>query len=82
MQVHTIMKIPCRPTLDCVSSLDIDYMHGSRGRRGLGVQNMHMENHKDVGFLMNTGMDFPVKSQSYPASNQCWAIIGQPPKIH
>ena len=41
-----------------------------------------LENHKAVGFLRNTGMDPPGKSQSNPASIQCQAIIGPPTKHH
>ena len=38
------------------------------------------EKNKNVGFLCNTGPGSPEKSQSYQASNQCWAIIGPPAK--
>ena len=40
-----------------------------------------LKNHKNVGFLSNTGPD-PLKSQSYQASIQCWATIGSPAKRH
>ena len=32
---------------------------------------------KNIGILSSTGPD-PLKSQSYQASIQCWAIIGPP----
>ena len=38
-----------------------------------------LKNHKNIGFLNNTAPD-PLKSQSYQASIQCWAIIGMPEK--
>ena len=40
-----------------------------------------LENHKNIGFLSNTGPD-PLKSRSYLASIQYWAIIGMPAKRH
>ena len=38
-------------------------------------------NHKNIGFLSNTGSD-PLKNRSYQASIQCWTIIGTPAKRH
>ena len=40
-----------------------------------------LENHKNIGFLSNTGPD-PRKWQSYQASIQCRVIIGTPAKRH
>ena len=40
-----------------------------------------LKNHKNIGFLSNTGSD-PLKNCSYQASIQCWAIIGTPAKRH
>ena len=40
-----------------------------------------MKNHKNIGFLSNTGLDSR-KWQSYQASIQCWVIIGTPVKHH
>ena len=37
------------------------------------------ENHKNIGFPSNIGLD-PLKSQSYQANIQCWAIIVLPAK--
>ena len=37
-------------------------------------------NHKNIGFLSNTGPDPHKKSQSYQASVQCLVIIGPPMK--
>ena len=47
-----------------------------KGDRGSGPP---LKNHRNIGFLRNTGPD-PEKSQSYQASIQCWAIIGTPAK--
>ena len=41
----------------------------------------HPENHKIIGFPNNIDMDL-LKSQSYQASIQWWAIIGTPAKRH
>ena len=46
-------------------------------QRGQGGQTPSLKNHKNIGLLRNTGPD-PLKSQSYQASIQCWAIIGLP----
>ena len=55
-------------------------MRGSRGGdRGSGPH--PLENHKDIGFLSNTGPDHE-KSQSYQASIQSWVVIGMPVKRH
>ena len=35
------------------------------------------KNHKNIGFLSNTGLE---KSQSHQSRIQCWAIIGPPAK--
>ena len=40
-----------------------------------------LKNHQNIGFPGNTGPD-PLKSQSYQASIQCWAIIGMSAKRH
>ena len=56
----------------------IIHMHGSRGG---GTGRIPLENHKNKGFLGNTGPD-PEKSQSYQARIQCWAIIGPQVKHH
>ena len=61
--------------------LCIKSMHGSRGGgggRGSGPP-PPMKNHKDIGFLSNTGPD-PLKN--HKACSQCWAIIGLPAKHH
>ena len=42
------------------------------GDRGSGPP---LKNHKNIGVLRNTGLGL-LKSQSYQASIQCWAIIG------
>ena len=39
------------------------------------------ENHKNIGFPSNIGLD-ALKSRSYQASIQCWAIIVLPAKRH
>ena len=53
--------------------------HWSGGRGDTGVRTP-LENHKNIGFLSNTGPD-PL-TQSYQASIQCWAIISPPAKRH
>ena len=40
-----------------------------------------LKNHKNIGFLSNTGPD-PLKNHSYQARIQCSAIIGPPAKRH
>ena len=40
-----------------------------------------LKNHKNIGFLCNTGPD-PEKSQNYQARMQSWVIIGTPAKRH
>ena len=50
---------------------------GSNGGRGSGPP---LKNHENIGFLSNTGPDPLKKSQSYQASDECWAIIGPPVK--
>ena len=57
-------------------------MFGSRG--GTGVQPPPpLKNHKNIGFLSNTGLD-PLKTTKLPsqADLQCWAIISTPAKRH
>ena len=50
-------------------------MHGSRGGT-VGPESPSLKNHKNIGFLSNTGPD-PLKiSQSCKASMQCWALSG------
>ena len=49
--------------------------------RGSGHPTPPLKNHKNIGFLNNTAPD-PLKSQSYQASIQCWAIISTPEKRH
>ena len=54
--------------------------------RGVGVgwdrgSRPPLKNHQNIGFPGNTGPD-PLKSQSYQASIQCWAIIGMSAKRH
>ena len=60
-----------------------NFMRGSRGgNRGSGPP---LKNHKNIGFLSNTGPDslkFTKKSQSYQVSIQCWAISGTPANRH
>ena len=51
------------------------YLRGSKGVR------TPLKNHKNIGFLSNTGPD-PLKSQSYQASIQCWIIIGTSAERH
>ena len=48
------------------------------GDRGSGPP---LKNHKNIVFPSNFDPD-PLKSQSYQASIQCWAIIGTPAKRH
>ena len=55
------------------------HMGGSRRGRGSGPTPLTLNNHKNIGFLSNTGPN-PLKSQSYEASTQYWAIIGPPAK--
>ena len=55
-------------------------MGGSKG--GTGGPDLPLKNHKDIGFLSNTGLDPPEKSQSHQASIQFWATIGPPTKRH
>ena len=52
-------------------------MHGSIG----GPDPPPLKNHKNIGFLSNTGPD-PLKKNSFQVSIQCWAIIGTPAKRH
>ena len=54
-------------------------MGGSRGGWGTGGPDPP-ENHKNIGFLSNTGPD-PLKNR-YQASIQFLAIIGKPAKRH
>ena len=42
---------------------------------GTGGPDPPLKNHKNIGFLSNTGPVPQKKSQSYLASIQCWAII-------
>ena len=53
-------------------------MGGSREGRGSGPP---MKNHKNIGFLCNTGPD-SLKNHSYQSSIQCWVIISQQAKRH
>ena len=53
------------------------YMRGSR--EGQGVRSP-LINHKNIGFLSNTGPDPHKNSQSYKASVKCLAIIDPPVK--
>ena len=55
--------------------------HGRIQRGGGGPDPPPLKNHKNKGFLSNTGPD-PRKWQSYPASIQCQVIIGTPAKRH
>ena len=48
---------------------------------GVGGWTPSLKNHKKSGFLAIL-IGIPWKSQSYPASIQCWAIIGPPVKHH
>ena len=48
---------------------------GNRGSRP------HLKNHKNIGFPSIIGPD-PLKSQSYQATIQCWAIISTQAKCH
>ena len=54
-------------------------MRGSRGGGGQGVRTS-LKNHKNIGFLSNTGPDPLKKTQRYQARFQYWAIIGPPAK--
>ena len=45
------------------------------GGGGQGVRTTPLKNHKNIGFPSNIDPD-PLKSQSYQASIQWWAIIG------
>ena len=57
-------------------------MRGSRGGGGGGRgSGPPLKNHKNIGFLSNTG-SIPWNSQSYEAIIQWWAIIGKPAKRH
>ena len=40
-----------------------------------------LENHKNLGFLSNTGPD-PLKITKLPSQHSIWAIIGTPAKRH
>ena len=40
------------------------------------------EKSQNIGFHINTGLDFLKKAQGYSASIRCWAIIGTPAKRH
>ena len=55
-------------------------MCGSGGRQGVRPP-PPPENHKNIGFSSNIDPD-PLKSQSYQASIQWWAIINTPAKCH
>ena len=55
-------------------------MGGSRGRDRGSRPPFPLKNHKNIGFLSNTGPDPLKKLQSYKASIQCWVIIGPPAK--
>ena len=48
------------------------------GTRGSGPP-PPLKNRKNIGFSSNTG-PVPLKTRSYEASIQCWAIIGTPAK--
>ena len=56
------------------------YADPEGGDRGSGPP-PPLKNHKNIGFLRNTGPGL-LKSQGYQASIQCWAIIGPPGKCH
>ena len=58
-------------------SYTTNIMCGSRGG-DRGFETL-LKNHKNIGFPSNTCPD-PLKSHSYQASIQCWAIIGTPAK--
>ena len=47
---------------------------------GPGVRTRPLKNQKNIGFLSNFLSGSSIKSQSYQASIQCWAIIGTPAK--
>ena len=81
----TVRKRYSRPTTSqqeankskATSSLSLSLsMGGSRGGHGVRTP-PPLKNHKNIGFLNNTAAD-PLKSQSYQASIQCWAVIGTP----
>ena len=55
-------------------------MCGSRGEGGRW-SGPPLENHKNIGFLAIL-VPIPLKSLSYQASFQFWAIIGTPAKRH
>ena len=41
-----------------------------------------LKNHKNMGFLRNTGPDLLPKNQPDQPGIRCWAIIGPPAKYH
>ena len=71
---------PEAKTNDHQSQLSRNYKRVQGGGQGSGPP-PPLENHKNIGFLSNTGQD-PEKSQSYQARIQSWAIIGTPAKRH
>ena len=62
-----------------ISLVRVCGMYGPKGgNRGSGP---HLKNHKNIGFPSIIGPD-PLKSQSYQATIQCWAIISRQAKCH
>ena len=53
-------------------------MCGSRGGGGGRGSGPPLENHKNIGIFLAILVPVPLKSLSYQASFQFWAIIGTP----
>ena len=51
---------------------------GGGGVQGVWTPRL-LKNHKNIGFLNNTGPD-PLKNYKLPSQIQCWAVIGTPVK--
>ena len=70
-----------RPSLAFLLSINNTSMRGSRGGGGMGF-GPPLKNHKNIGFLSNTGPD-PLKNhKATKLVFNVWAIIGPPANRH
>ena len=75
VQSIELLEKPDKQQYTTIVKLSMKLTYISGADRGSGH---HLKNHKNIGFLSNTGPD-PLKNHK-AASIQCWAIIGLPAK--